>query len=120
MRTSKIDVGFLSHKWTFNIASVTLAQISEPAPSTPPVPQLATLEPGGVLRLNIGPYASQRLYASNTADGNETLTVTQGPTGNSVDVTGFGVTDQKYDNVTEITGKERRERQHHDQRRQQH
>ncbi len=100
----EINLLFFSHRWTFQIASVTLATISEPAPSTPPVPQLATLEPGGVLRLNVGPYASQRLYG-NTADGNETLTVTPGPDGsNSVYVSGFGVTNQKYDGVNKITG----------------
>jgi Ca2+-binding RTX toxin-like protein len=99
----EIDLGFISHKWTFDIASVTLATIGEPAPSTPPVPQLAT-QSGGDLRLNIGPYASQRLYG-NTADGNETLTVTQVPgTTNSVYISGFGVTNQEYTNVTEITG----------------
>ena len=59
-----IDLGFFSHTWNFNIASVTLATIGEPAPSKPAdVPQLAT-QSGGDLRLNIGPYASQRLYAS--------------------------------------------------------
>jgi Ca2+-binding RTX toxin-like protein len=98
----KIDLGFLSKTWYFDIASVTLAQIGEPAPSTPPVPQLAT-QNGGDLRLNIGPYAMQRLYG-NTADGNETLTITPGPNANSVYVSGFGVTNQEYDNVTQITG----------------
>jgi Ca2+-binding RTX toxin-like protein len=98
----KIDLGFFSKTWNFNIATVTLAQIGEPAPSTPPVPQLTT-QTGGDLRLNIGPYASQRLYG-NTADGNETLTVTPGPNPNSVYVSGFGVTNQEYDNVTQITG----------------
>ena len=105
-----IDLGIFSHTWNFNIASVTLATIGEPAATDPSdVPQLAT-QSGGDLRLNIGPYASQRLYASATnsspaTDGNENLTVTPGPDGsNSVYVSGFGVTNQKYDNVTEITG----------------
>jgi Ca2+-binding RTX toxin-like protein len=99
----KIDLGIISHTWYFDIASITLAQIGEPAPSTPPVPQLATALPGGELRLNIGPYAPERLYGT-TADGNETLTVTPGPNPNSVYVSGFGVTNQEYDNVTKITG----------------
>ncbi len=106
-----IDLGFFSHTWNFNIASVTLATIGEPSSTDPAdIPQLATPEPNGVLRLNIGPYASQRLFASATnnsraIDGNETLTVTQVPgKPSSVYVSGFGVTNQEYDNVSEITG----------------
>jgi Ca2+-binding RTX toxin-like protein len=99
----EIDLGFISHRWDFNIASVTLAQIGEPAPSTPPVPQLADPESNGVLRLNVGPYASQRLYVNST-DGNETLMVSQVPgKPNSVIVSGYGYS-QEYDNVSEITG----------------
>jgi Ca2+-binding RTX toxin-like protein len=97
----KVGVGPFSHTWNYNIATVTLGQIGEPAPSTPAVPQLAT-QSDGDLQLNVGPYAAQRLYG-NTADGNETLTVTPGPVANSVYVSGFGVTNQEYTNVNEIT-----------------
>ena len=80
------------------------------------IPQLATLENNGVLRLNIGAYAPQRLYNSATdtskpSDGNETLTVSQvyNPDGSikvgSVFVSGFRVSNPKYiDGVTEIEG----------------
>ncbi len=115
----EIDVGFFSHRWDFEIASVTLAQIGQsPSPiAQSHIPQLATLDSGGVLQLNIGAYAPQRLYASasNTAkpgDGNENLTVTQvynsdgSPKIGSVYVSGsdFGVQNQEYDGVTEIVG----------------
>ena len=63
--------------------------------------------PADVLRLNVGSYASARLYNTATDDakpndGHETLTVTQGPTANSVYVSGYGVQNQEYDGVTKI------------------
>jgi Ca2+-binding RTX toxin-like protein len=94
----EIDLGFFSHRWDFKLAEVTLAQIGEPA-AVAQVPQLGTVT-GGVLRLNVGQFAAQRLYV-NTADGNETLSVTPGPIANSVIVHGYGQ-DQEYDGVTKI------------------
>jgi Ca2+-binding RTX toxin-like protein len=102
-----LNLGIVSHTWTFDIAHVTLATISQNPQVPNTTPQLATLEnnvpEGGtqkdVLRLNVGSYAADRLYNSETdaskpSDGNETLTVTQGPTANSVYVTGYGVQNQ--------------------------
>ena len=105
-----IDLGIFSHTWNFNIASVTLATIGEPSASDPSdVPQLATparwRPPPQHRALRLAAAVRQRDEHSPATDGNETLTVTPGPDGtNSVYVSGFGVTNQKYDNVTEITG----------------
>jgi Ca2+-binding RTX toxin-like protein len=98
----EIDLGFFSHRWDFHLASVTLAQIGQHPTVPDTTPQLASEDASGVLRLNIGAYAPQRLYG-NTSDGNETLSVTAVPNKpGSVYVSGFGVQNQEYDNVTKI------------------
>ncbi len=100
---AELDLGFFSISWDFQIADVTLYSFSSTASSTPPPPQLAT-QNGGELQLNIGPYAAQREYG-NTTEGNESVTVTPVPNkANAVYVSGFGVSNQEYDNVTSIDG----------------
>src|SRR5262249_49160460 len=79
---------------------VTLATIDQhEPPAAQQVPQLGTVQ-DGVLRLNVGPYAPQRLYG-DTSDGNETLSVTPGSSPDSVIVHGFGQ-NQTFTGVTTI------------------
>ena len=109
-----IDLGFIDETWSYQIASVTLAQINQPSTAPSHVPVLATQEPNGVLRLNIGADAPDRLYASTDptdqskpTDGNENLTIIPGPTANSVYIYGGGVPQDQpieYSNVSEIEG----------------
>ena len=84
-------IKFLFSKKTFNIANVKLLDFNYSCPAVPedPDPILATVLPGGILRLNVGPNAGQRLYGDLT-DGDETLTVTPGTTANSVTVEEIG------------------------------
>jgi Ca2+-binding RTX toxin-like protein len=103
----EIDLGFFSKRWDFQIANVTLAQIGQKAQTPDTTPQLGSVQ-NGVLRLNVGAYAPQRLYntatdSSKPSDGNESLSVTSVPgKPNSVYVSGYGVTNQEYDGVTKI------------------
>jgi Ca2+-binding RTX toxin-like protein len=87
-------------RWSYQIASVKLGEIGEqPKPSAEQIPELATLQ-AGVLRLNVGPYASYRLYG-DTSDGDDSISVTPGSTPDSVIVHGFGL-DQTYSSVAKI------------------
>ncbi|MEJ7638811.1 MAG: hypothetical protein WKF75_12765, partial [Singulisphaera sp.] len=69
-------------------------------------PFLATVLAGGVLRLNVGPYAADRVN-ENTADTDETVTVshvsTEADGTETVSVSAFGYT-QTYSGITKIYG----------------
>ena len=99
-----LDLGVFSHTWTFDIAHVTLATLSQSPQVQNTTPVLATMQTDtvysgtqqNVLRLNIGSFAADRLYQSTTNSskatvGNEALTVVQGPNSNSVYIYGCGV-----------------------------
>ncbi|MEB3829160.1 proprotein convertase P-domain-containing protein [Phormidium sp. CCY1219] len=66
--------------------------------SMPRPPVLASELGGGVLRLNMGDYAGDRLH-ENTTDGDEHFTITQN--GNSITVSALGQT-QTYKDVSSI------------------
>jgi Ca2+-binding RTX toxin-like protein len=97
-------IKFLFSKKTFNIATVKLLDFnySCPADAAEPDPILATLLPGGVLQLNVGAHAGDRLYG-DLSDGDDTFTVSPGSTANSVIVEAFGFK-QEYTGVSSITG----------------
>ena len=66
-------------------------------------PQLANVGEGGVLRLNVGPYATSRAVG-DTSDDDESITIRHvgGTAGDEdLEVSGFGVT-QVYHGVTKI------------------
>ena len=97
---------------TYEIASVKILDFGRSGgsgsggwtPSQPPV--LATLLPGGTLRLNMGPNASARQFG-NLTDGGETFEVAPVPgVPNAVDVTGsvdgYDLGTRRYAGVTGI------------------
>jgi hypothetical protein len=95
-----IDVGILVfHKYINIWQPQTLFSYSTAAE-----PQLANLGEGGVLRLNVGPYASSR-GTGDTSDGDESITIHHvgGTAGNEdLEVSGFGAS-QVYRGVSRIT-----------------
>src|ERR1043166_1854544 len=71
----KIDLFFWSFEHTWNITpKITLVSFDVPFVRAP---KLGTLSDSGELRLNMGPYADQRLNGALT-DGDESFTVTHG------------------------------------------
>jgi hypothetical protein len=103
--------GFLGYEKDFDIAGGKLIDFGTSSctenPFNPPQVQLASLLPGGILRLNIGPNAPSRLYQTNVIDEDYTISHTDStssdPPGEVVLVTAFGVT-QRYAGVTQIMG----------------
>ena len=94
-------VGFVGWKKTFNIANATLLDFNYSCSMMPqPDPILATNIGSGVLRLNMGPFAAQRLHV-NTTDGDETFVVTPGDSAGKVVVQAFGYT-QTFSGVSKI------------------
>ncbi|MDB5319040.1 MAG: cya 2, partial [Phycisphaerales bacterium] len=96
-------VKFLFSKKTFNIATIKLLDFNYSCPAVPadPDPILATVLPGGVLRLNVGPNAAARQYGDLT-DGDESYTVSPGATANTVVIEAMGFK-QEYTGVNSIT-----------------
>jgi Ca2+-binding RTX toxin-like protein len=93
--------GPLSKEWTWNSKKVTLAEFGKPDKGTsknqPPI--LATMLDGGVLRLNMGPNASDR-KTFDTKDRLETFDVASN-NGSVLTVTSIGFT-QNYSESTKI------------------
>ncbi|MGH7139623.1 MAG: calcium-binding protein, partial [Pirellulales bacterium] len=100
-----IDLGLFSitlFAATVNIADITLLDFNHSCPpAPPPQPVLGTMELGGVLALNMGPLAHNRIIG-DVKDDNENFTV-NGVPGHPdwVNVTAFGVTDT-YTGVTSV------------------
>ncbi len=99
--------GFVGWEKDFNLGSSTIADFSAGCtsmPANPPV--LATVLGDGTLRLNMGPYAADRVNGDVT-DGNESFTVTpvstQSDGTETVIVTAFNYV-QTYTGVTKIYG----------------
>src|SRR5439155_5268397 len=95
-------IKFLFSKKTFNIAKVKLLDFSYSCPADPiqPDPILATMLPGGVLQLNIGPNAAARQVGDLT-DGDDVISVTPGQTANTFTVQAFGFS-QDFTGVSKI------------------
>jgi hypothetical protein len=100
----EINLFFYHHREEFNIAQVTLVDFSHTAA---PAPVLATDRGDGVLQLNMGPHAAERLYG-NVQDGDERFEVrhVSGTADEeTVDVTYYGADGpitQRYTGVKEI------------------
>ena len=92
-------LGFAGWKKTFNIASATLLDFDIPCDPPQPDPVLAQVD-GDALRLNMGPYAGDRLH-HDTTDGDESFIVSPGANPGEVVVKAFGFT-QTFTNVTKI------------------
>src|SRR5205814_5029445 len=83
----------------FEIASATLVDFDHTCPDGVPPPVLASVQ-NGVLTLNMGPRAGQRL-TGNTEDGDEVFRVSAGDAPGQYIVTAFGF-QQTYSGVTAI------------------
>ncbi len=86
-------VGFVGWQDSFDIASVTLLEFDTNPATLSPSPVLAQLDPSlgaGVLRLNMGTFAAQRL-TGNIIDGDETFKVTRSADGTQILVAAFGI-----------------------------
>ncbi len=86
-------VGFVGWEDSFDIASVTLLDFDTSTGTLSPNPVLAQLDPSlgaGVLRLNMGTFAAQRV-TGNLTDGDETFKVTRSTDGTQILVSAFGI-----------------------------
>ncbi len=93
----KVDFFFFRKTYEFEIASFELIRFDNSS-SGDTTPELAAVD-NGKLRLNVGPFASQRTHGNRT-DGDESITINQ-VGANSVDVTFDGHT-VRYDNVSKV------------------
>lgn len=94
-------ISFLFSTKTFNLATVKLLDFNvDSSAATHPDPILATMLPGGVLQLNVGPNAAARQFG-DLSDGDDTVTVTPGSSAGTITVEAFGFS-QDFTGVSKI------------------
>src|SRR5262249_2059499 len=103
----KLGVWPLQKKWKFTIAEVKLLDFTYTCTPNNDPPVLGTLLPGGVLRLNMGPSAADRVHGDTDGNAGEAFSVSPKLDGRGKPIAGdvivsFKTYQQEFTGVTKI------------------